>query len=72
MSQNKESQPGLTNETSQTTESEATRSELTNEDLEQVNGGLIGLLVPAVQKIREAAVSPTPVISNSSVINIKL
>jgi hypothetical protein len=59
---NQENQPGAANEDDQTLEFEAKTSELSSEELEQVNGGLIGLLLPAVDKIREAALTPvTPI-----------
>lgn len=33
-------------------------TQIHDEALDDVNGGLIGLLVPAVQKVRDAAVAP--------------
>lgn len=37
------------------TEPPADQTEMTENELEQVSGGLIALLLPAVQKVREAA-----------------
>lgn len=48
---NQKNQTNATSENGQITD----KTELTDVELEQVTGGLIGLLLPAVRPVREAA-----------------